>query len=38
VKDNEMKAKGSNATFAAKELVKYLEEREIDFKKVIFSI
>ncbi|MDO9231756.1 MAG: glycosyltransferase family 2 protein [bacterium] len=37
VKDDEMKAKGSNATFAAKFLVKYLEERKIDFKKVIFS-
>jgi hypothetical protein len=37
VKDEEMKAKGSNATFAAKYLAKYLEEREIDFKKVIFS-
>ena len=37
VKDNEMKAKGSNATFAAKKLVNYLREREIDFKKVIFS-
>jgi len=32
-----MKAKGSNATFAAKELVKYLKERNVDFKKVIFS-
>jgi hypothetical protein len=37
VKDDEMKAKGSNATFAARELVKYLEERNIDFKRVIFS-
>lgn len=37
VSGNEMKAKASNATFAAKELVKYLEERHIDFKKVIFS-
>ncbi|HAT73782.1 MAG: hypothetical protein US30_C0004G0120 [Candidatus Moranbacteria bacterium GW2011_GWF2_36_839] len=37
VKDDEMKAKGSNATFAAKFLAKYLEERKIDFKKVIFS-
>jgi hypothetical protein len=37
VKDNEMKAKGSNATFAAKKLAKYLRERKIDFKKVIFS-
>jgi len=37
VKDNEMKAKGSNATFAAKYLVEYLKKRNIDFKKVIFS-
>lgn len=37
VKDDEMKAKGSNATFAAKEIMKYLRERNIDFKKVIFS-
>ncbi|MCX6763281.1 MAG: hypothetical protein NTZ97_00895, partial [Candidatus Moranbacteria bacterium] len=37
VRGNEMKAKGSNATFAAKELVKYLEERKVDFQKVIFS-
>ncbi len=37
VKDDEMRAKGSNATYAAKELVKYLNERNIDFKKVIFS-
>lgn len=37
VRDDEMKAKGSNATFAAKYLAKYLKERDIDFKKVIFS-
>ena len=37
IQGTEMKAKGSNATFAAKELVKYLAERKIDFKKVIFS-
>lgn len=37
VKDGEMKAKGSNATFAAQEIEKYLREREVDFKKVIFS-
>jgi hypothetical protein len=37
VKDDEMKAKGSNATFAARFLKKYLEERKIDLKKVIFS-
>jgi hypothetical protein len=33
----EMRAKGSNATFAAKELAKYLQEKNTDFKKVIFS-
>ena len=37
VKDDEMRAKGSNATYAARELVNYLNERNIDFKKVIFS-
>ena len=37
VKKNELKAKGSNATYAAKQLVKYLREKDIDFKKVIFS-
>ncbi len=37
VKDDEMKCKASNATFAAKELMKYLDAREIDYKKVIFS-
>ena len=37
VRDDEMKAKGSNATFAAKELAEYLENQKIDFKKVIFS-
>lgn len=37
VRNDEMKAKGSNATFAARFLVKYLEEKNIDFKKVIFS-
>jgi len=33
----EMKCKASNATFAAKELQKYLDEKKIDYKKVIFS-
>ncbi|MEP7162275.1 MAG: glycosyltransferase family 2 protein [Candidatus Moraniibacteriota bacterium] len=33
----EMKCKASNATFAAKELVKYLDERGIDHQRVIFS-
>lgn len=37
VSGNEMKAKGSNATFAAKKLVEYLKKENIDFKKVIFS-
>lgn len=37
VKDNEMKAKGSNATFAAKYLAQYLKEKGIDFTKVILS-
>ena len=37
VRSDEMKAKGSNATFAAHELVKYLRENDIDFKRVIFS-
>jgi hypothetical protein len=37
VKDDEMKAKGSNATFAAKFLAEYLKEKNINFKKVIFS-
>lgn len=37
VSDNEMKAKGSNATFAGRYLAKYLKENDIDFKRVIFS-
>jgi hypothetical protein len=37
VSGNEMKAKGSNATFAAKKLAEYLKEKNIDFKRVIFS-
>lgn len=37
VKGEEMKSKASNATFAARFLVRYLEERNIDFRKVIFS-
>jgi hypothetical protein len=37
VKGNEIKAKSSNATFAAKKLVLYLQEKNIDFKNVIFS-
>jgi hypothetical protein len=37
VSDNEMKCKASNATYAAKKLMTYLDEREIDYKRVIFS-
>jgi len=37
VRDDEMKAKGSNATFAAKELAGYLQEKKVNFEKVIFS-
>lgn len=37
VNGDEMKAKGSNVTYMAKYLVKYLEERKVDFKKVVFS-
>jgi len=37
VKKGEMKCKASNATFAAKKLMKYLDERNIDYKSVIFS-
>lgn len=37
VSGGEMKCKASNATFAARELQKYLDERNIDYKKVIFS-
>jgi cellulose synthase/poly-beta-1,6-N-acetylglucosamine synthase-like glycosyltransferase len=37
VRDDEMKCKASNATFAAKELARYLDERKIDYRKVILS-
>ncbi|MDO8240749.1 MAG: glycosyltransferase family 2 protein [Candidatus Moranbacteria bacterium] len=37
VAEGEMKCKASNATYAAKYLVNYLNERNVDFKKVIFS-
>jgi hypothetical protein len=37
VRDNEMKCKASNATYAARYLTKYLKENKIDSKKVIFS-
>ncbi len=33
----EMKCKASNATFAAKELMKYLDAQGIDYKRVVFS-
>lgn len=37
VEGGEMKCKASNAKFAARELQKYLDERSIDYKRVIFS-
>ena len=37
VEAGEMKCKASNARFAARELMKYLDERGIDYKRVIFS-
>ncbi len=37
VADGEMKCKASNATYAAKKLQKYLDERGIDYKRVILS-
>ncbi|MBP6889842.1 MAG: glycosyltransferase family 2 protein [Candidatus Moranbacteria bacterium] len=37
VEGGEMKCKASNARFAARELMKYLDERGIDYTKVIFS-
>lgn len=37
VKDDEMKCKASNATYAAKYLMGYLDERKIDYTKVVFS-
>lgn len=37
VAEGEMKCKASNATFAAKKLQTYLEEKNIDFKRVLFS-
>lgn len=33
----EMKCKASNATYAAKKLMTYLDERQIDYTRVIFS-
>jgi hypothetical protein len=37
VQSHEMKCKASNATYAAKKLMIYLDERNIDYKRVIFS-
>ncbi|NTW27729.1 MAG: hypothetical protein HGA36_05365, partial [Candidatus Moranbacteria bacterium] len=37
VQSHEMKCKASNATYAAKKLMVYLDERNIDYKRVIFS-
>ncbi|MCA9365062.1 MAG: glycosyltransferase family 2 protein, partial [Candidatus Moranbacteria bacterium] len=37
VTSDEMKCKGSNATYACKQLVKYLEKEEIDTTRVILS-
>ncbi len=37
VEAGEMKCKASNARYAARELMKYLDVRGIDYKKVIFS-
>ncbi len=37
VAEGEMKCKASNAKFAAKELQKYLDERSIEYTRVIFS-
>ena len=37
VETGEMKCKASNARFAARELMTYLDTRGIDYKKVIFS-
>jgi hypothetical protein len=37
VSDNEMKCKASNATYAAKKLMLYLNENDIDYTRVIFS-
>jgi len=37
VADGEMKCKASNATYAAKKLQRYLDERDIDYKRVVLS-
>jgi hypothetical protein len=37
VADGEMKCKASNATYAAKKLRIYLDEKQIDYERVVFS-
>lgn len=37
VSAGELKCKASNASYAARKLMKYLDERKVDYKKVIFS-
>jgi len=37
VSGEELKCKASNATFSAKRLMEYLNEKKIDYKKVVFS-
>jgi hypothetical protein len=37
VEAGEMKCKASNATYAAKQLMRYLDERNIDYRRVVFS-
>lgn len=37
VKDDEMKCKASNATFACRYLMGYLDERQVDYTRVILS-
>ncbi len=37
VADGEMKCKASNTTYAAKKLQKYLDDREVDYKRVVLS-
>lgn len=37
VAEGELKCKASNATYAAKKLMHYLDERNVDYKNVVFS-
>lgn len=37
VSEGELKCKASNATYAAKKLMKYLDENRVDYKDVVFS-